>query len=72
MLRRDFAKIVGLLAVSQEMAFAQASRVDAPAGAVMIRPWGSPSGRWDESFLLAGPTGRIARRLDIPIRRRRC
>ncbi len=50
MLRRDFGKIVGLLAVSQEMAFAQASKVDAPAGAVMINANENPMGPCKEAL----------------------
>ncbi len=50
MLRRDFGKLVGLLAVSQEMAFAQASRVDAPAGAVMINANENPMGPCKEAL----------------------
>jgi histidinol-phosphate aminotransferase len=50
MLRRDFGKLVGLLAVSQEMGFAQASRVDAPAGAVMINANENPMGPCQEAL----------------------
>jgi histidinol-phosphate aminotransferase len=50
MLRRDFGKIIGLLAASQEMAFAQASKVDAPAGAVMINANENPLGPCKEAL----------------------
>ena len=62
MLRRDCGKLVGLLAVSQEMAFAQASRVDAPAGAVMINANENPMGPCKEALdalhSIAGQGGR--------------
>jgi histidinol-phosphate aminotransferase len=56
MLRRDFGKFAGLVAAvsslefSQEMAFAQASKIDAPAGAVMINANENPMGPCKEAL----------------------
>ena len=72
MLRRDFGKLVGLLAVSQEMAFAQASKVDAPAGAVMINANENPMGPCKEALdSLHSIAAQGGRYLSAKARRRR-